>query len=48
MEMKDKHMNELFFEEVKTDELYGDGGFIGGVAGGVFVGGAIWPGIVLT
>ncbi|RSJ88830.1 hypothetical protein [Streptococcus cristatus] len=24
MEMTDKHMNELFFEEVPVDELYGN------------------------
>ncbi len=47
MELTDKSINEFAFEEVDTDELYGDGWFIGGAAGAV-VGGAIWAGVALT
>ena len=32
MELTDKSINEFAFEEVDTDELYGDGWFIGGAA----------------
>lgn len=46
MELTDKSINEFAFEEVDTDELYGDGWFIGGAA--AVVGGAIWAGVALT
>ena len=44
MELTDKSINEFAFEEVDTDELYGDGWFIAGAV----VGGAIWAGVALT
>ena len=48
MELTDKSINEFAFEEVDTDELYGDGWFIGGAAASAVVGGAIWAGVALT
>lgn len=48
MELTDKYIKNLTFEEVDTDELYGDGWFIGGAATGVVVGGVIWAGVALT
>ena len=48
MELTYKSINEFAFEEVDTDELYGDGWFIGGAAAGAVVGGAIWAGVALT
>lgn len=38
----------LVFDEVDTDEFYGDGWFIGGAISGAAVGGAIWAGVTLT
>ncbi len=48
MEITNNVLNDLIFEEVESDELYGDGWFIAGAVGGVVVGGVIWGGLVLT
>lgn len=43
MELTDNLNKELTFDEVDTDEFYGDGWFIGGA-----IAGAIWAGVTLT
>lgn len=41
MKALDNYMNELVFEEIVTDEFYGDGWYLAGVASGIVVGGLI-------
>ncbi|MGT2946235.1 hypothetical protein [Streptococcus chenjunshii] len=48
MNMTVSETQDLLFEEIDTNELYGDGYFIGGAAAGVIVGAAIWAGVTLT
>lgn len=41
MKLTDNYIKEFTFEEMETNELYGDGWFIGGAVAGVVVGGVL-------